>query len=150
MGRARAPAEFPRALHLIKLAAGCATWRTWPRFRPTGRRRDPPLRFQTRNTPKRGAELCDGGSLYWVIGGVVQVRQRILDVIPDVKDDGTKCCAVVLDPALVRVAGQSKKAFQGWRYFMPADAPPDLDASPQGGADMPEEMRRALAGLGLI
>ena len=43
-----------------------------------------------------------------------------------------------------------KRAFQGWRYFAPKSAPPDIDESQAGLADMPEALRRQLAGLGLF
>jgi hypothetical protein len=42
------------------------------------------------------------------------------------------------------------KAFQGWRYLTPADAPPDLTKSAERGDAMPDEMRRALASLALL
>jgi hypothetical protein len=112
---------------------------------------DPPLRHHTRNSPKRAEELCAGGSIYWVIGGVVLVRQRVVDVVEDREDDGSRCAGLVLDPALVRVQARAMKAFQGWRYLLPADAPADLAASGgPGGTEIPEEMRRALAALALI
>jgi hypothetical protein len=41
------------------------------------------------------------------------------------------------------------RAFQGWRYLPPNDAPPDLTEG-GGGAEMPEELRRQLAALGLL
>ena len=34
----------------------------------------------TRNKPKRSEELCNGGSLYWVINRRVLVRQKILNI----------------------------------------------------------------------
>jgi len=111
--------------------------------------RDPPLRHQTRSTPKRAAEIVDGGSIYWVIGGAVLVRQRVTDIVADVWDDGSKCCGLVLDPHLVRVAARPVKAFQGWRYLEPNDAPPDLTLG-NVEAEIPEEMRRALAALALL
>jgi hypothetical protein len=112
---------------------------------------DPPLRHRTRNSPKRAEELCAGGSIYWVIGGVILVRQRVLDIIEDHWDDGSRCAGLVLDPALVRVQARAMKAFQGWRYLPPADAPADVTATGEaGGAELPDEMRRALAALALI
>ena len=45
----------------------------------------------TRMWPKRVEDVLAGGSLYWVIKGVVTVRQRIL-AIDDVTDDhGQRC-----------------------------------------------------------
>ena len=110
---------------------------------------DPPLRHKTRNFPKRAAEITDAGSMYWVIGGIVTLRQRVVEIKPDTWDDGSKCCALILNPELVRVAARPVKAFQGWRYLAPADAPPDL-ASAVGGEELPDELRRALAALGLL
>jgi len=85
--------------------------------------RNPPLRHTTRNTPKRAAELCDGGSIYWVIGGAVLVRQRILNILPETESDGSPCAALVLDPALVRVEARAMRAFQGWRYLKAGGRP---------------------------
>ena len=34
----------------------------------------------TRNKPKRSEELCNGGSLFWVINRRVIVRQKILNL----------------------------------------------------------------------
>ena len=110
----------------------------------------PPLRHFTRNFPKRAAELTDGGSLYWVVGGVILVRQRILEVRQDQEPDGTPCTALVLDPQLVRVEGRAMRAFQGWRYLAPQDAPADLGTMGEGAEDMPDSMRRELAALGLL
>ena len=78
---------------------------------------DPPLRHQTRMMPKRRDDILDGGSIFWVIGGFVQLRQRLLDIIEDRWDDGTPCAGLVLDPVLVPVEARPVKAFQGWRYL---------------------------------
>lgn len=110
---------------------------------------DPPLRHQTRNTPKRAEELCAGGSIYWVIGGVVLARQRVVDIVKDVWDDETPCAGLVLDNKIVRVAARRVKAFQGWRYLTPEDAPVDITEG-EASADIPDEMRRALGDLGLL
>ncbi len=113
---------------------------------------NPPLRHQTRNMPKRAAELCAGGSIYWVINRAILARQLVTDIVPDVWDDGSRCAGLVLDPALVRVAARAMKPFQGWRYLTPADAPPDLG----GGVDatgldeLPEKLRLALTHLALL
>jgi len=136
-------------LHLAKLAVGIRDIDHLAEVQARRREHDPPLRHQTRNFPRRAPEVMDGGSLYWVIGGVLLARQRVLEVVPDVWDDGAKCCGLVLAPEIVRVAARGIRAFQGWRYLEPKDAPPDLAARGDGG-EMPEEMRRALAELALL
>ncbi|MCX8133844.1 MAG: DUF1489 domain-containing protein [Roseococcus sp.] len=139
-------------LHLIKLSVGV---RDVAHLRAIQERRaaeEPPLRHQTRMMPKRREELLAGGSLYWVIGGFVQLRQRLLDIIEDRWDDGTPCCGLVLDPELIPVAARAQKAFQGWRYLAAEDAPPDLDAAPaaRGVERLPPALRAALREACLI
>jgi len=113
---------------------------------------DPPLRHQTRMMPKRRDDILDGGSIFWVIGGFVQLRQRLLDIIEDRWDDGTPCAGLVLDPVLVPVEARPVKAFQGWRYLDAASAPPDVAAMREapGAQAMPAAMLRELRSLGLI
>ena len=113
---------------------------------------DPPLRHQTRMMPKRRDDILDGGSIFWVIGGFVQLRQRLLDIIEDRWDDGTPCAGLVLDPVLVPVEARPVKAFQGWRYLDAASAPPDVAAMREapGAQAMPAAMLRELRTLGLI
>jgi len=56
----------------------------------------------------------------------------------------------VLDPTLVPVAARPTRAFQGWRYLKPEDAPADLDSAAAADSTMPDELRRTLQGLGLL
>lgn len=107
------------------------------------------MRLFTRNFPKRAAELVEGGSIYWVIGGAVLVRQRVLAVERATQSDGSPCAALALDAQLVPVEARPMRAFQGWRYFAPNDAPRDL-AEDGRSEKMPEELRRRLAALGLL
>jgi hypothetical protein len=144
-------------LHLVKLCVGCdsiddlAVWQK-ERLRQARREgRKPELYHRTFQTPKRRDELLDGGSLYWVIKGVILVRQRLVDLREGAKDDGSPCCLLMLDPGLVAVRPVPRRAFQGWRYLDANDAPADL--SEIGGPDlleMPPQMRRELAELGLL
>ncbi|MDE2459394.1 MAG: DUF1489 domain-containing protein [Rhodospirillales bacterium] len=137
-------------VHLIKLAVGAKDVSHLAAWQKQRAAEMPPLRHFTRNFPKRAAELADGGSLYWVVSGVILVRQRILEVRQDQEPDGTPCTALVLDPELVRVEGRAMRAFQGWRYLAPQDAPADLGTMGEGAEDMPDSMRRELAALGLL
>jgi hypothetical protein len=108
----------------------------------------------TRNTPRRAAEILDGsgeGSLFWIIKREIRVRQRIHAIEEVVDHNGKPCCALVLEPELIRVAGRSHRPFQGWRYLEAADAPADLpNGAVDESEDMPPEMRRELRALGLL
>lgn len=143
-------------LHLIKLSVGPRDLAELRTLQAERRRADPPLRHRTRMFPRRAKEICDGGSIYWVVAGFVCVRQRVLDIREDQLADGSACAAIVLDPALVPVEARPVKAFQGWRYLAPEDAPPDVGAGrgatalAQGLDRLPPRLRRALAELCLI
>jgi hypothetical protein len=139
-------------LHMLKLSVGVKEVAQLRAIQTLRAAADPPLRHQTRMMPKRRDEMLDGGSIFWVIGGFVQVRQRLLDIIEDRWDDGTPCAGLVLDRVLVPVEARPVKAFQGWRYLDAASAPPDVAAMPQaaGAEAMPEAMLRELRTLGLI
>ncbi len=143
-------------VHLVKLCVGVDTvqelkaWQT-ERLKQLGRaRQNVELCHRTLQTPRRGAELLDGGSLYWVIKGFILVRQRVLELKPDVKDDGTACCAIVLDPELVATRAQARRAFQGWRYLSVTDAPTDMRVVEAEDEEMPKAMRADLRELRLI
>ena len=139
-------------LHIIKLAVGARDIAHLAEYQQARLRAGQVLRHQTRNMPKRAAEVTSGGSMYWVVSGVVLVRQRITAILADKREDGSACASLVLDPGLIQVAARVMKPFQGWRYLNAADAPADLTAfSPQSGIEkLPEEMRVALAELALL
>lgn len=101
----------------------------------------------TRMTPKRSEDLLGGGSIYWVIKGVIQCRNAIVDVQATLTNDGRKACRIVLAPELIPVMPTPKRAFQGWRYLKPEDAPADL-ASLGDVADLPASLRRKLVEIG--
>jgi len=142
------------ALHLIKLAVGVDDFEHLKRLQAERRRqRRQPVRsphwVYTRNTPRRAAELLDGGSLYWVVRGVIRCRQELVGFEEDVDtEDGRKYCRIKLRRSLVATAPRTCKAFQGWRYLEPERAPPDLAAGDT--ADMPVEMAAELKRLGLL
>ncbi|MGC2409111.1 MAG: DUF1489 domain-containing protein [Methyloceanibacter sp.] len=143
-------------VHLIKLCVGVDTvqelkaWQAKRLKHLRHARKSAELCHRTLQTPRRREELLDGGSLYWVIKGVILVRQRVLDLRPDVKDDGIACCAIVLDPELMTTRAQARRAFQGWRYLSVADAPPDVRAVEDEDGEIPRAMRADLRELRLI
>lgn len=141
-------------LNIIKLCVGCdcvEDLETWIAYRLEEKRRagEPLEHFHTtRMVPKRTDEL-DGGSLYWVIKGSVQCRQRLLEVRPFIDGEGISRCRLVLDPKVVRTEWQPRRAFQGWRYLEAKDAPRDLPDGSEA-AMLPPTLRRDLAELGLL
>jgi hypothetical protein len=102
---------------------------------------------ETRQSPKRADELAGGGSIYWVIKGVILVRQAIRAVRTLDDRNGKSFCQLEFDPELVLTEPQGRKAFQGWRYFKPEDTPADLKGS--HAADVPPELTRALREAGV-
>nr|WP_319388822.1 DUF1489 domain-containing protein [uncultured Cohaesibacter sp.] len=103
----------------------------------------------TRMTPKRRDEILDGGSLYWVIKGMILARQPIIDLRQITGDDGISRCQIVMEPTLFRTESQPKRPFQGWRYLKAGEAPRDIDPL-RGDDDLPPDFRRELADLGLL
>ncbi len=144
------------SLNLVKLCVGCDSvedLEEWIASRLDERRRagDPVEYFHTtRMVPTRATELVDGGSLYWVIKGNVQCRQKLLEVRPFVDGQGISRCHLMLDPGLHRTSWQPRRAFQGWRYLKPSEAPADIGTGGDDLAEMPPKLRRELAELGLL
>jgi hypothetical protein len=103
----------------------------------------------TRNMPKQKEQLIKTGSIFWIIKRNVLVRQKILDIIYVIRDDGSKCCEIELDKDLVRVIPTPMKPFQGWRYYMVDDTPPDLNLGNLENEDLPENINSELIKLGL-
>jgi hypothetical protein len=143
-------------LHLVKLCVGASTiedlaaWQTEHRPYKTrdGKRC---VYHRTFQSPKRTAELLTGGSIYWVIKGVILVRQELVGFEDGSKDDGTPCCLLLFAPPLIPVRPSPRRAFQGWRYLSADDAPPDLTPGKSDQiASMPADMRKKLADLCLI
>lgn len=143
-------------LHLVKLCVGVDSvqdLRDWQvqrlaELRAAGK--PPELFHRTTQTPRRAAEIVEGGSLYWVIKGMVLVRQAIIELRPGSWDDGRACCAIILDPELVLTRPQHRRAFQGWRYLEAADAPADAGAGGMAEEDIPFQMAQELRELCLL
>ncbi len=103
----------------------------------------------TRMWPKRADEILAGGSLYWVIKGVVLARQRIVALDERRGADGIARCALVLDAEVIRTEAAARRPFQGWRYLDPADSPRDLPKGRTMDDKLPPALAQALAEIGL-
>jgi hypothetical protein len=142
-------------VHMIKLCVGVATLEELESYRAErahwwGADYGEDVHVhRTRTRPKRAAEMEGIASIYWVISGVIRCRQPILRLAEAIDENGLACCDIIMAPDMVRTVPRPKSAFQGWRYYDPKDAPPDL---PQGGfaEDADPKIAEELMRLGLI
>jgi len=143
-------------VHLIKLSVGVDDVEHLARIQAKrltdARRRGvaPELKHVTRHRPRRADDILGGGSIYWVIRGFIRARQRIVDIRPAQRADGTPACALVLDPELVRTERRSARPFQGWRYLAADRAPKDAPKGRRADDEVPEKMADELRQLGLL
>mgnify|MGYP005855559031 CR=1 FL=1 len=107
------------------------------------------VRATTRMAPKRADELLAGGSLFWVIRGAVQCRQRLLDIRTGDGRGGEKRCDLVLEPVVIPTRTRPCRPFQGWRYLSADEAPADLSVRDRP-TEVPPEMARELMELCLL
>ena len=141
-----------KTVNLIKLSVGSDTFEDLVAWQATKRAQttDGYPRHVTRMWPKRAAEILNGGSIYWVVKGVLTCRQRIIRLDEVIGSAGIRRCAIVSDPELVRVQSALKRPFQGWRYLKPEDSPPDLPKGRASEEPLPIELNRALAEIGVL
>ena len=133
-------------LHLIKLCVGCDTVDELLAWRESLRVSGQPWILRTRQTPKRGAELTDDGSLYRVYKGFILSRQRILRV-DTIGAGPEKRCEMVLAETITLTQPTPRRPFQGWRYLRIEDAPPDIDDL-TGQSNMPAALALRLREIG--
>lgn len=141
-------------INLIKLSVGAESvddFEEWVKRRTAFNQKRGMGKYHdhvTRMFPKRRDEILNGGSIYWVIKGQVQVRQKIVALEEVIGEDQIRRCAILLEPPLIATELQSRRAFQGWRYLKPEDAPADLPE--KSATSTPASLRAELAGLGLL
>ncbi len=103
----------------------------------------------TRMWPKRSQEILSGGSLFWVIKGFIQARQKIISLEEVIGTDNVRRCAIILDPDIFLTTLVRKRPFQGWRYLDEKDSPPDLHKFDGKETNIPNELALALADIGV-
>jgi hypothetical protein len=138
-------------VNLIKLSVGTETVEGLAAWQKSRRalHEDGLNRHVTRMWPKRESEIVGKGSIFWVIKGVIQARQKIQRLDEVIGQDGIRRCAIVLDPKLHRTEAALRRPFQGWRYLLPADAPRDLPKTRKNEDLIPPELATALAEIGV-
>jgi hypothetical protein len=138
-------------LNILKLSVGSDSVEDHEGWQVSQRHRWPPGRaiHVTRMWPKRETELLNGGSLYWVIKGLILCRQRIIGLEQVTGGDGISRCAFHLDATIIRTEAAPRRPFQGWRYLDPADSPRDLAKGRDREDALPHALAQALAEIGL-
>ncbi len=140
------------AVNLIKLCVGVkdldqlSNWQSQKGYDYNGQMA---VNHITRNFPKRGDELLDSGSLYWIIKGSVLARNKIIGLEEVINAEGKKYCSIVLSTPFIVTEPKQHRPFQGWRYYTPDRVPQDIIT---GGKhdDLPQEMLMELQKLGLL
>lgn len=142
---------MPDHVNILKLCVGADSVEDLTDWQDSQRGRWPPgcCVHVTRMWPKREAEVTNGGSLYWVIKGVILARQRILRLEEREGADGIRRCALVLDAEVIRTEPAPRRPFQGWRYLDPAESPRDLPKGREREEALPPDLAAALADIGL-
>ena len=141
-------------IHLQKLSVGSetvSTLRDWQKLvvrRRVQRGHSPHHEHRTRMFPKNKDGLLQGGSIYWVIKGFIQCRNEIIALEETKTRDGRRACSILMKPKIILVNPSPRRAFQGWRYLKPEDAPKDISADKQS-ISMPPELRAKLLSLGV-
>lgn len=140
-------------LHLRKLCVGAETVEDLDRWQAARAKanekagRGAVVWHTTRHFPKRADEILAGGSLFWIVKGVMCIRQPILRFDPATDARGRPACDIVLAPGLIAVEPRAHRPFQGWRYLRAEDAPRDL-AALEGGGDLPADLAAELRAIG--
>src|SRR5581483_11533557 len=143
-------------IHLLRLAVGITDVDHLKQRQLSRPRPDVPKKLGacvwswTKRKPTRHEELAAGGSIYWVIKGQIRVRQKILRIDEVADDAGETRARLILRKEWVLTDPVPKRAFQGWRYLDPADAPADLDERAVKGDALPPHLAAELRALGLL
>ena len=128
-------------LHLTKIAFGAKSYEHlagWYEDREA-------IQLTTRNRPIRHEEVV-GGSLFWIINHAIVARSTITGFTKT--EDGR--WDICLEPVLIRVHQQSKRAHQGWRYLTDEKAPKDVADGEDIGDALPGKLAAKLERLGLV
>jgi hypothetical protein len=132
-------------LHLTKIAFGAKSYAHLAGWYAKDMEGRSEIRLTTRNRPTRHAE-CIGGSLYWIINHAIVARSPILGF--EKTEDGR--WDILLEPKLIRVHTQPKRAHQGWRYLTEDKAPRDVAEGENIGDALPGKLAMKLERLGLV
>ncbi len=136
-------------LHITKIAYGSESPETLQAWLESGARENGGPGYAlmtTRYMPKRASEMA-GGSLYWIHSHTIVGRSPIIGF----EENGSGRYSLLLEPRLIRVRRNAKRAHQGWRYLEAVNAPADLKPGESDGHDdMPPQLLGELSRMGLV
>ena len=141
-------------MHLQKLSVGStsiqslANWQTRVVARRTKAGLSAHHQHVTRMFPKQADAIVAGGSVYWVIKGMMLCRNPVV-ALEETTKGGRKACSIIMEPGPIPVVPTPRRAFQGWRYLAPDDAPADLSGPLGEGDELPPKLMRKLVELGV-
>lgn len=130
------------ALHLTKVAVGCASIEALKNRIARRVTVGDEVRVATRMRPKRAAELV-GGYLHWIVKHRIVARQEILRL--DDRSDGR--IDIVCSSELVILSPIPKRAHQGWRYF---EMEGEVAGDETGVGELPPALYGKLSALMLV
>jgi hypothetical protein len=128
-------------LHMTKIAFGAKSVESLRRWLES---HADEASLSTRYLPKRHEEMA-GGSLFWIYEHAIIGRSPLRGFSQ--RDDGR--WSIRLEPRLIAVQPQARRAHQGWRYLEDKDAPPDLGGEIGESDVLPGRLLAELAKLGL-
>jgi hypothetical protein len=134
------PESAVSEIHIMKLCVGADCLDDLLRWE---RERNSDISYiHTKHRPTRWQELVSGGSLYWVIKGVILCRREIVSFE---FNDRAGHWIVGLRSKNVLTEAQPRRPFQGWRYLTAADAPRDLMSADVDGLtpDLARQLKEA-------
>lgn len=142
-------------IHIIKLVVGAtdiAHFHDIQRMHEMDYHGQAAVPCWTRYKPKRGDEILkSGGSIYRVVKNRIVCRHKILGFEVVETEEKGKMCMIMQDAQMIETVHMPKRAFQGWRYFKPSEAPPDRGVYIPGAInDIPEDMEDELKEAGLL
>lgn len=141
-------------LHLIKLSVGSVSFASLDQWQEKASFNHisgvKVFNHGTTMKPKRIDELLDGGSIYWVVKGFIIGRNPLVDIEFDEKATSRQKVSILCGLPMIPVLPRRFRAFQGWRYFKPQDAPPDMTRTQMKKGDLSPEMMAELSDLGLL
>jgi hypothetical protein len=137
------------ALHMLKIAAGVSDLAELKELQKERKKERGVYAFYTRNMPKRQEEMLDGGSVFWVVKGQIQARQKIKGFRSIINHRGRPAVLITFEAKLTPTDWRPHRPFRGWRYLNPTEAPKDM---PKGAKtpDLPPKMLAELRELGLL